>query len=438
MSAPSKVQSIQLVTCLPNRQEVQKEVFLKNRMTELATFGSVRGINSERKLKMSTRQKLCIILMFAFLPGILFAQYDSLNVKFIGSWPFGACFSVSFDPSRNLVFLGSGAGVYIYNASNPSNPVKVSEKIHTRGLVKSVFYDLSMQRLYTASGRGSLPPGCLEIWDIHAPSSPSKLGNYWTPGSGNAVYVSSSYVYIADGNSGLRIIDVSEPSNPFEVAFINTLGNTYDVFISGTYAYVANLDGVHIIDVSDPYNPQFVANCPTRYAAWDIDLSYPYAYIADGDSGLCVIDVSNPSNPQIVGFYGTPAYAWGIFADDTFAYVADGYAGLQIYKYDTSSVNIKENNGLDRVVSSSQIIFMPSIFTDKIRINFSREMDNPIEISLYNAYGACVLKKSFHRVPVSLLIEDSRIKYIPSGVYFLLIKSCKKELGKTKLIKIEE
>lgn len=42
-----------------------------------------------------------------------YAGFDSLNTRFIGNWPFGVTYAVSFDPSRNLVFCGSGGGVYV-------------------------------------------------------------------------------------------------------------------------------------------------------------------------------------------------------------------------------------------------------------------------------------------------------------------------------------
>jgi hypothetical protein len=242
-------------------------------------------------------------LLGALLPIILFAQYESLNVRFIGNWPFGACHAVSCDPSRNLVFLGSGGGVYIYNVSNPSNPVKVSEKIHSRGLITGIFYSLSDQRLYIAArrGTGSHPGGSLEIWNVSNLSNPSRLGNYWTRGACVGVYVSGSYAYVADGNSGLRIIDVSNPSNPFEVAFIDTLGDAYDVFVSGNYAYVANWDGVHIINISNPANPQMVGfyDAPNDRAI-AIYVSGSYLYVGD-DTHFHVVDVSNPSNPQEIG-----------------------------------------------------------------------------------------------------------------------------------------
>ena len=129
-----------------------------------------------------------------------FSGFDSLNVRFIGDWPFGPSYAVAHDNSRNLVFCGSGGGVYILDVSNPSNPVKVSEAIHSGGVVNSLFYDPSNHRLYIAGEQGML-----EIWDISNLSNPYKLGYYFTPGHALGVYVSGNYAYVADGDSGLKI-----------------------------------------------------------------------------------------------------------------------------------------------------------------------------------------------------------------------------------------
>jgi len=50
-----------------------------------------------------------------------------------------------------------------------------------------------------------------------------------------------SYVYVAAGEGGLRIIDVSSPSNPFEAGYYQTPrpGGAANTFLSDPYMYVA-------------------------------------------------------------------------------------------------------------------------------------------------------------------------------------------------------
>ena len=128
------------------------------------------------------------------------ARFDSLNVRFVGNWPFGPSFAVVYDSTRRLAFLGSGGGVYILDLSAPANPMKVSDAIRTRGLVQGLFYDNGSQRLYIAADVAGL-----EVWDISDQNLPVKLGGCDTPDNAYGVVASGSYAYIADGCAGLQI-----------------------------------------------------------------------------------------------------------------------------------------------------------------------------------------------------------------------------------------
>ncbi|MCK4255308.1 hypothetical protein KAX35_00350, partial [candidate division WOR-3 bacterium] len=109
---------------------------------------------------------------------------DSLNVRFVGNWPFGLPNAVAVDTARCIAFCGSGGGVYILDVSTSASPTKISEKIHTRGVVGGLFYDESTYRLYIAADEAGL-----EIWGIANPSNPVKLGYYDTPGGALGVAV---------------------------------------------------------------------------------------------------------------------------------------------------------------------------------------------------------------------------------------------------------
>ncbi|MFQ6042775.1 MAG: FlgD immunoglobulin-like domain containing protein, partial [Candidatus Poribacteria bacterium] len=132
----------------------------------------------------------------------------------------------------------------------------------------------------------------------------------------------------------LRVIDVSNPQNPVEVGFYDTLGDANDVYVSESYAYVADGDsGLRVIDVSSPENPVEVGFYDTPGSAFCVYVSGSYAYVADYDRGLRVIDVSAPQNPFEVGFYDTSGEANGVYVSGGLIYVADGFGGLYILRY---------------------------------------------------------------------------------------------------------
>jgi len=302
------------------------------------------------------------------------ADFDSLNVAFVGNWPFGDSYAVTKDTIRDVCFLGSGGGVYILDVSNNSSPIKLSEKIHTRGIVRGLYYDDTKQRLYIAAGEGGL-----EIWDVSNLSNPVKLSCYFTPDSALDVYVSGRYAYVVDYGYGLRVIDINSPTNPIEVGYyyapgackVYVLGRyayvadrmkglriiditnlteigfyngcAVDVHVSGIYAYVTNGCDLLILDISDPTNPKQVGYYHTTlYDFEDLFVTSNYAYLVNSDdnrksdlsidfgkSGLTIIDISDPTNPTEVGFCYI-GFGESIFVSSNYAYFADSWEGLRI------------------------------------------------------------------------------------------------------------
>ena len=66
--------------------------------------------------------------------------------------------------------------------------------------------------------------------------------------------LSGDYVYIATGETGLRIFNVTEPTAPVEVDFYDTPGFAQGVAVVGEYAYIATGDaGVIILRLPSYY-----------------------------------------------------------------------------------------------------------------------------------------------------------------------------------------
>jgi hypothetical protein len=170
----------------------------------------------------------------------------------------------------------------------------------------------------------------LRIIDITDHGNPSLVGTCDTPGLASGVCVSGSYAYVADDSTGLQVIDISNPANPSVVGSCDT-GVAYGVYVSGDYAYVADyVSGLQIIDITDPANPWFVGEYSTPGNAFGVYVSGNYAYVADGARGLQVIDINNPANPYKVGSYNTAGSSRGVYVSGDYAYIADNNWGLQI------------------------------------------------------------------------------------------------------------
>ncbi|MCH7759920.1 hypothetical protein IIA15_00740, partial [candidate division TA06 bacterium] len=155
------------------------------------------------------------------------------------------------------------------------------------------------------------------------------VGSYDTPSRAWDVSVSGNYAYVADGDSGLRIIDISNPSSPSEVSAYREPGS-WRVTVFGNYAYVADLKILRIVDISNPYSPFEVGSYNSPGIIHEISISGSYAYLADELDGIRIVDISNPNSPFEVGFYDTSGVVYGIAVSGNYAYVANFGQGLLI------------------------------------------------------------------------------------------------------------
>ena len=254
------------------------------------------------------------------LTGLAPAQ-DSLDVRYVSSWPFGRSKAVAVDSARGLAFLGSGCGVYVVDASVPSSPAELSA-VGFNSLVSGLCYVADNLVVADYEGR-------LRIVSVADPDHPVELGHCDTPGEAHGVVAVGHYAYLADGDAGLRVIAVADPSYPVEVGHFDTPGPASDVAVANAYAYVADGgSGLRVIDVVDLAHPTEVGYCDTPGDACGVAVDGNYAYVADGGAGLRVISVADPTHPTEVGHCDTPGWAYSVAVYGGYAYVADGDSGL--------------------------------------------------------------------------------------------------------------
>jgi len=272
-----------------------------------------------------------IPVLFAGLVAMETVHADSLNCRFVGNWPFGACYAVAVDSSRQLAFCGSGGGVYVLDISDRAHPIKLSEAIHTRGAVEGLFC-YNTQLYIAVWSRG------LEIWDVSSPANPVFHGFCSTPGYARSVFVTGNsvdtYAYVADWYRGLRIIRVSDPLSPVEIAYCDSFVYATGVWIDRHYAYLSDwYSGLLVFDIADPYNPVRLGSCGIQGTAYGVGgLLDRYCYLANGSfGGVSVIDVSDPVHPYRISDAGGPNAAEGVWIARGCAYVAEYSGRLNIW-----------------------------------------------------------------------------------------------------------
>ncbi|MEO0190296.1 MAG: T9SS type A sorting domain-containing protein, partial [candidate division WOR-3 bacterium] len=235
------------------------------------------------------------------LPFLLIAQ-DSLNVRWLGAWPFGTAqkMSAGLINGHRYVMLTAGGGILILNVDDPTQPVKVSQII-TRSDRPHTYFTSNL--LFVAERSFGL-----KIYDLQNPAEPVLLGGLDAIYSVNEVFVKGNYAYITDSYK-LRIIDISNPYSPFEIGSCNILEppcySATGIAVKGDYAYCVmpftpttfggELVGINIFDPAHPYRIYDTTGVPNLSGA-KIYGNYLFVFFLFG-GGTMIFDISEPGHP---------------------------------------------------------------------------------------------------------------------------------------------
>nr|NQU93548.1 T9SS type A sorting domain-containing protein [Bacteroidota bacterium] len=190
-------------------------------------------------------------------------------------------------------------GVTILNISDPSSPSFV-KKVHnwTNGAIPGEEFcyasDISVQGnyLYIIDYKPFEADDTkgLYIYDISDPENPVFVSRYEQQSEkGWRIKVEDAYAYLADGNGGIEVIDISNPAAPQTVAYLGLMDVAYNLDVNNGYVYAACyiLGGVQAIDISDPENPSVVGYYyRSGLFALNVTADGHDIFIADGIAGF--------------------------------------------------------------------------------------------------------------------------------------------------------
>jgi hypothetical protein len=150
-----------------------------------------------------------------------------------------------------------------------------------------------------------------------------RVGSCTLPDEAYAVALAGDYAYVADCDSGLRVISIADPTYPIEVGHANIPGRTYGLTVSGQYVYVAaETAGLRVISVADPEHPVEVGHLDVSASAHAVAISGQYAYVANDTSGLLDVSIVDPAQPTVVGSCGSIGQVAGVTVYGSRAYVS--------------------------------------------------------------------------------------------------------------------
>jgi len=222
------------------------------------------------------------------------------------------------------VFVGANfAGLQVYDTRNTSAPVR-----DTFVLDADMAVDICIDdgKAYVANEQSGL-----KILDVSDPRKPTTLGSidssvgpYTT-----SVVARDSFAYIESYRPKFRTVDVTNPSNPVSAGTCELFGWPGAMVLRDSFVYVAEARRFQIVNVTRPREPVLVGSCVSGDGQYfKVVLQETLAYVAGGGP-LQVISIAEPSSPNIVDTGAR--YSMGLAVRDTFAYIPWVYDTLFVY-----------------------------------------------------------------------------------------------------------
>lgn len=256
------------------------------------------------------KRTACVLLFVFFLAFALEARnltfvrtinpinYELIDVEVDGDW---------------MIIPAGLGGAELYDLSDPRQPKSVGSMDLRR---------CRWGRSYNWDIEGTLAIGTARecgfaVYDISTPSDPTLLEHRVADndfdGVGREVsledveIVGNLAIFAAHG-SGLVFYDISVPSSPRFIRYFETQ-NAWSLAVHDNFVFVADgEDGIKIIRIDNPLSPQLRGSAPTSGAAQDIQYRDGELFVAVGTAGVDVFDVSSPANPTLLANYETSGF----------------------------------------------------------------------------------------------------------------------------------
>ena len=152
-------------------------------------------------------------------------------------------------PFENKLFLGSSIGMFMYDLSDPENPVQLGSFAHGRAcdpvitdgeyafvtLHSGSFCGGEANELHVVDVKDLMNPHLTSTYQLTSPTGLSKDGNL---------------LFVCDASSGVRIYDAATPTNLRQIKTID-VKDGYDVMASNGHAMIIATNGLYQFDYSN-------------------------------------------------------------------------------------------------------------------------------------------------------------------------------------------
>ncbi len=152
-------------------------------------------------------------------------------------------------PFKDKLFIGSNAGVFIYNVANESSPSKIGQFSHITACDPVIADDEYAFVTLSSGARCSSASNQLDVLDISSLTAPSLIKSYPMTGP-HGLSKDGNSLFICDGTDGLKMYDASDVKNLKMISHFKGF-ETYDVIAYNKLAIVVSKDGLRQYDYTN-------------------------------------------------------------------------------------------------------------------------------------------------------------------------------------------
>jgi hypothetical protein len=197
---------------------------------------------------------------------------------------------------NGFLYISEDANVHIYDISDPSNPIEVSNITeYSPNTINGMVVNENLL------GFGTYGAENIVIYDISDPSNPVKLSEVF-PGRLGSIDIKGNLLVSDIVNSNMIIYDISDPSNPVQLSsFANNSGYTVRICMIDDILSTPTGNGFSLYDISDPSNPiklSEIQDCLENVNTTFIDKNI--LVISSRDQTLKLYDISKPEDPILL------------------------------------------------------------------------------------------------------------------------------------------
>jgi hypothetical protein len=155
-------------------------------------------------------------------------------------------------PFKNNLFIGSATGMFVYNISNPDNPVKAGQFSHVESCDPVIADDdYAYVTLRSGNSCGSFT-NQMDVLRLNTLTNPTLVKTYPLTNP-HGLAKDGNLLLLCDGKAGLKVYNAADVAN---LQLLSTITNieTYDVIAVNGTAIVVAKDGIYQYNYSNPSN----------------------------------------------------------------------------------------------------------------------------------------------------------------------------------------